>query len=533
MPTYYVRQGSRDHAVKLTDRDFVAAGGEKKIYSRGETAYCEYHEPHRAIPLDKFQFLASVQHAGFIAPTYLLLDSKKQRVGETQPFIDNVYVLCQLFSNGFRNRNGVDHAVDLHLIEGMLEIMNASHAADVVLVDANDMNWLVSHDLTTVSLIDTSSCQTPGHRGTAIKPAIYDPTCNKKFTPASDYYSMAVVASWLWCGIHPFVVGHKNNSDDMETKMRNGLSIFDSTAEPNTACRPHKTMPDQLRRWIKTCLTTADRPAPPSIDKGVFIPSVVTVPIAQPAGVTLTDLPYPVDASAVAFVTDPKTGETISWDGKQFQYETGETGQLFDIPSKTKGRVFLFSYLGDFYITIGTTLQRIDTRIVNHKVRTSYTKVANLADVPRATFHGNRCVIQDLVGRKVVTTPDNGSIVLNHPPLTKCRVIHAAYFRNVTVISASDGMEYVFVGNKLVQQRPAVDEPNFTVTSKGVVVENRRGDLSAWHVNSPGKTKTASIDARWILGIGGPTGENVTGVMSVTKTGKRRVEPKLTKMELH
>ena len=257
--TYYVR-GKQDRKVQLSDADYVASGGEKSVYAKSGTAYCVYHDPSNAVPIGKFDELKAVKHKGFVGPKSLLLDSQKRRVGETMPFVKKSFVLCQLFANSFRRKHAIDHDTDLKLISKMIEIMNAAHAAGVTLVDANDMNWLVSLDFKEVFLIDTTSCQTPSHAATAIKPAIFDPHCNKSFGVESDCYSMAVVIAWLWCGVHPFCCQHKGSKATMEEKMLSGLSVFSKSAELNAACRSPHSMPKKLGSWVKSCLESEKRP---------------------------------------------------------------------------------------------------------------------------------------------------------------------------------------------------------------------------------------------------------------------------------
>ena len=517
MTTYYVRAGSQDQPVSISDRDFVASGGEKKVYAKGNTAYCVYHDPKHAVPLKKIAELAAVKNDGFVAPRDILLDSQRNRVGETMPFLKQTFVLCQLFSNAFRRKNGVDHAIDLEIIGNMISIMEACHGNGIVLVDPNDKNWLVSKDFSNVFLIDTTSCQTSSFRGTAIMPGIYDPICKKSFTMQSDYFSLAVVITWLWSGIHPFACIHRGSKAQLEGKMKTGLWILSPTAELNSACRDIKSMPRELLKWVRTCFESKDRPAPPAIVSGAVVPAAPVVLAPVMAGVKLEKLrgfpsdivdvsgPYTMTTTSLYFETK-KLGlfaGVIAFEESTTEAIGGTTDEIrsFRVAGSAplKSQAVIRSG-GRLYAMISDSLVRVDTRTVNGEMRVSTTKVARLADMPNATLIGDGCIVQDLLGRKVVTSPD-GVVVLDD--LEKSRVLYAKYLNGVLMLSAltaqnAEVRTYLLNGNRVVDSSVRVvsspSEPNFTVISAGIVVENRNGELVAYHKRKHGQAKAAKVD---------------------------------------
>lgn len=253
--------------VNLTDKDFVGKGGEKTVYQKGGTAYCVYHSPDQAMPKEKVSLLAAIGDPAVITPKSLLFDSKQRRVGETMDFIADAYVLCQLFTNKFRSRHGIDNSTIVSISKEMIRIMEVCHKAGAIMVDPNDNNWLVSKDFRSVYAIDTSCFQVAGFPPTAIKAAVRDPH-SSLFDERSDFYSLAVVLGWLWVGIHPFGMYHPKyemTPDGMQQKMRDGVSFFDSDAELNRACRPIQEIPGPLMQWMKDVYTSPKvRYAPPS-----------------------------------------------------------------------------------------------------------------------------------------------------------------------------------------------------------------------------------------------------------------------------
>lgn len=487
MTRYISRSRGKDTNVSISDSDFVASGGEKSVYRKGQVAYCVYHNRRHVTPEAKIRELAKVSHDGFITPTGLLLDAKGSRVGEVLPFIENANVLVELFSNGFRKKNGVTHQTDLAVLSQMFDITCAAHSAGVILVDHNDMNWLVGKGgKGPVSLIDTSSAKTPSFPAMAIKPAIRDPEA-ADWTEESDYYSLAVLTAWLWCGIHPFTVLVSGFSGDMLEKQKLGLSIFSSKAELNASVRPHSSMPKKLKEWVVAHLTSKERPFPPSISGESVKEAAATHTVTQSGSVTWEAIHGENPWTDPSCTYDFMSASTIFVDGSKVTVNgvPGCVGFAKNEMSVHDGSVLL--------IQSGSMFEVVP-RVVSGALRFSNREVARLADMPHATFIGDGCVVQDLIGKKVIHTTDRQYV----QSMPGCKVVSAASHSGVVMMTVIDGSgtfrATILPGNRLHKEPlPVAEPPNFCVLKKGVVVENRGGELVAYHSDAPSKRKTGSI----------------------------------------
>ncbi len=416
-------------------------------------------------PTTKIDELAKVNHQGFITPNGLLLNESGTRVGEVMPFVDKTFVLCELFANGFRKKHGIDHKQDLSIISQMFDVAKAAHAASVILVDPNDMNWLVSHDLKSTSLVDTLSAQTPSFNATAIKPAIRDPFANS-FSVETDYYSLAILTAWLWCGIHPFTVQIEGFKGGMPEKQLALRSIFDSKAQLNASVRPIGTMPHRLKDWVYSHLTSKDRPSVPVVSGATVTPDksfIVSVP--QSGNVTWELLNGSNEWSKDGVAYDFMTNSIVRKTGSNRVEINGVEG-VVEFASD-EHPVMLHD--GKIYLVRGNKYFEINWRMVNGSLRFSNREIAALADMPNATVYGDGCIVQDLLGRKVIHSDGSQSVV----ELNGHKVINAVShggFVMLTTIKKKQLHRVTVNGSEVRSEDISVpDLPNFCVTKKALL----------------------------------------------------------------
>ena len=101
--------GKSNNPISLTQREFVAEGGEGKVFAKGTTGFKIYHDPKKMLPLGKIAELQAIQNPNVNRPKDILLDKVGNPVGYTMTFIKDAWALCQLFPKPFRSRNGVTH----------------------------------------------------------------------------------------------------------------------------------------------------------------------------------------------------------------------------------------------------------------------------------------------------------------------------------------------------------------------------------------------------------------------------------------
>jgi hypothetical protein len=261
-----------DGEVTLTKANFVAEGGEGKVFARGDVGYKIYHEPAKAIPIGKIQELASINDSNVIAPREAIYTGRQgTHVGHTFRFVQDTWTLCQLFPRAFREREGFDHRKALDLVQALQRGVQAVHAAGVLIVDLNEMNFLVSRDFSKPYFIDVDSYQTPRYPATAIMPSVRDPSVRgHDFTEGSDWFSFAIVSFQLFVGIHPFKGKHPKVKG-LEERMRAGISVFDPNVGMPQTAYPLDAIPPSYRDWYEALFVRGARCEPPDEQKHVII----------------------------------------------------------------------------------------------------------------------------------------------------------------------------------------------------------------------------------------------------------------------
>lgn len=260
--------------VDLTQKDFIAQGGEGSIYARAQTAFKVYIDPQRMIPVSKIQELAALTHTHIIKPEEILLDAKNNPVGYTMQFVKDTYALCQLFTKAFRTRNNITPAMMLDLVRKLQDIVKHCHDNKILIVDLNELNFISSNDFKDIYAIDVDSYQTPHFPATAIMDSIRD-RHNKTFNEGTDWFSFAVTAFQMFIGIHPYKGKHPivKSIDD---RMLKNISAFNKDVSLPGACYPFTVIPDVYKHWFKAVLDDGKRVAPPG-DLNAVINLVQTI----------------------------------------------------------------------------------------------------------------------------------------------------------------------------------------------------------------------------------------------------------------
>lgn len=253
-------------SVELNQSHFVAKGGEGSIYAKGGRSY-KICEPGKVIPEGKFNELAVLNRPTIIRPEEMLLDASNQPVGYASKFVSDAVVLCSMFTQAFRNREGVQPDQVLALVRQMQETIDFIHQKDVLLVDLNEFNFLVDKPFKNVYFIDVNSYQTRHYPATAIMDSIRDRHCGTKWSRETDWFSFAIVSFQMFIGIHPFKGRHPkfpNIKTSMDERMKANISVFNSQVSyPKAACMPFDVIPEAYRRWYEAVFDRGQRVAPP------------------------------------------------------------------------------------------------------------------------------------------------------------------------------------------------------------------------------------------------------------------------------
>ena len=283
--------------IDLTQRNYIAQGGQGTMYARQGTGYKVYHDPKDMLPLGKIQELQAISDPNVVRPQNVLVDKDGNPIGYTTKFVDDAYTLCQLFPRVFRERQGLTHDGMKELIRKMRASLDNVHRANVLVVDANEMNFLVDKGFGDVFCIDTDSYQTPHYPATAIMDSIRDWTVkHNDWTVNSDWYSFAIVSFQMFVGIHPFKGRYKGTKAEFKTKlptddpndsfavtrrrMLAGVSVMSPDVGVPDAAYDLGVIPKGYRAWYEALFVQGKRCAPP-VDFGslapILTPQIVAV----------------------------------------------------------------------------------------------------------------------------------------------------------------------------------------------------------------------------------------------------------------
>jgi len=323
--------------VTLTQRNYVATGGQASVYVKDGVAYKIYTNPSDVIPDAKFQALATIADSAVIKPEHLLLDEHKRAIGYTMRAISDNLSLCQLFTRAFRERNGVTNDHVIGLAANLREHVGNVHAASILVVDLNELNILVDRKYADTFLIDVDSYQTKGFPATVIMPSVRDYSVHAAdFSTLSDWYSYGILTFQLFIGSHPYKGTHAPSASipkdqRMVHRMRHNISAFQADVSLPQCCYGFDVIPANFRDWMRAVLQEGKRlPPPDPRDSGAVVIAakisktlvstndiVITmlgnledwtlVSYAESGGVPLMWLVKPTEARAVTGQSGPGT----------------------------------------------------------------------------------------------------------------------------------------------------------------------------------------------------------------------------------
>lgn len=448
-------QGQGD--VNLTQKDFVAAGGQGSVYAIGDTAFKVYTDPAGMMPPGKIQELSVLPVPMFSRPEHLLIDAKGKKVGYTTRFVKDAYVLCQLFPRSFRDREGLTHAKAFHLVEKMRSGFDLAHKAGILLIDPNEMNFLVDSKFATLTFIDTDSYQTRSYPATAIMESIRDRHMphTMAFNEGTDWFSFAITSFQMLVGIHPYKGKHPTLKG-FDERMQANISVFNPDVSVPKVTYPLSTIPKEWRGWYEAVLERGDRCAPPggAVTIVVIKPVVHAVlgsgnlvfeEIGQYDGnitgvwaathklIVGTDTGLWLDPRRVSDWTDttavafsPKMATPVA------VRQPGDVPELFDCQERTPV-VFglnadrVTSYDGRIYLKVHDKIMEVVLTDIGQKVVASTRLAASVLPNASMLFPGG--VVQSMLGSTFVSLfPQAGqTFQVRIPDLDAYRILDARY----------------------------------------------------------------------------------------------------------
>jgi hypothetical protein len=256
----------RAKETRLTDKNYLGEGGEGVIYLKDNLIFKIYHNKSDVINAQKIAELSVLKKDNIITPLDHVYNTHNLPIGYAMNYVQNTAPLARLFTTSFRNRNNITPEMATKLVEKMAETIHYIHQNGIILVDGNEFNYLVDGSTFVIPyFIDVDSYQTKMFPAKVIMPSIRD-WQSKDFSPLTDWYSFAIVATQIFVGIHPFKGNHPNYAkNDLKARQLANVSIFNKDVSIPPATRDFGLIPSEYRNWFIDLFEKGKRTLPPTI----------------------------------------------------------------------------------------------------------------------------------------------------------------------------------------------------------------------------------------------------------------------------
>jgi hypothetical protein len=169
----------------------------------------------------------------------------------------------------------------------MREGVSHVHSKGILVVDLNEMNFLVAEDFSEVYFIDVDSYQTPSFPASALMESVRDRHA-RAFTTCSDWFSFAVVSFQTFVGIHPYkgssppMQGSTDKAQLLDARMHANVSVLRPEVKVPASCLPFHLIPPAYLDWYRAVFDEGKRLPPPDDARAV-------VTLAAPAPLNYSD----------------------------------------------------------------------------------------------------------------------------------------------------------------------------------------------------------------------------------------------------
>ena len=473
MKTIFIIEGIGK--VELTDKNFLASGGEAQVYVKDKTAYKIYHEADKMIAGDKINELGQITRKNVLVPQNVIRNGNTA-VGYTMPFVKNTHPLCKLFTITFKQSNGISSDDIVNLVKEIQLTIDQIHKDGCLVVDLNELNLLTSSKFNTPYFIDVDSYQTKSFKATAIMESIRDRLIKKnQFTEYSDWFSFAILAFQLYCGIHPYRGRHPDyKPNEFNKRMDDGISVFDKKVSIPKMFSDFSVIPKRHKDWFEAVFVRNERTAPPLADVVVVqMPDIDFViegteefdaKVCMTMGERILSVFNFMGADYI--IGDKhlfKSNATLPNDIDGYKVLFCESSDMSPVICKLKDELLTFEDIGTKKIgsinayqmtyrngaiysvydgkLMENSFDKLGDRMI-HKTRIA----ANILDLATKVFDG--VAFQDLLGKCYICLPYEKGKCLVAPvkELDGYRILEAKSERNVCVVIAEKkGIYYRFV----------------------------------------------------------------------------------------
>ena len=518
---------AKGQPITLTQNDFRASGGEGSVFIRNNTAYKIYTDPKKMIPLGKIQELAVLDQPQIIKPLDVLYDAKGAPVGYTMSALSDTYSLCQLFTKAFRDRNNITPDMVMALVHKLQNMVKHIHSKGILIVDLNEMNFLMDQVFLEIYGIDVDSYKTKSFPATAIMPSVEDPHAHRVWSEETDWYSFGIQACQMLVGIHPYK-GRHPSIKTMEDRMKANVSIFNKDVQIPGTCQPLDSIPDSLREWMIKVFDKGQRIPPPDAFGAVMVMIPKISHISGSNSYVITQL-FDLDGQVLYYLDDVMVTTKAVYVGSTKALPISNAVRIGFTPSMRhpiaarvesgKLRVFdvnkrkeleididaqsLMSIDGRFYIKSGERVYELEVLEMPSGIIVRPKVAGNVLDQATQMFDG--IAMQNLLGSMFVsifaTSGTNHQIKI--PELNGYRIVDAKYASQVLMVVAEKAGKYdrfIFrfdhefsSYDTRITSDVSVYGPNFIVLDNGMVLNMLDTDELELFTNKKGAASVKTI----------------------------------------
>ena len=458
-------------STTLSKNLFISSGGQADIYANGNIAYKIYSDPKFIIPSGKINELSILSFKNIIKPEDILLDQNNNNIGYTMTYVKDTFSLCQLFPKAFRDRNSLSHETILKLIRQLQDLVSHCHKHNILIVDLNELNFLVAKSFDQIYAIDVDSYATPHYPATAIMESIRDRQVkHNKFTENSDWFSFGITAFQLFSSLHPFKGNHPTYKT-LDERMNHNISVLNKDVGVPRVCYDFNIIPPVYLAWFKAVFEEGKRLPPPT---DLIATAIINTVIQKISGSNSFDI-HELESYAGTIIDiiwggSSKIALTSSglYLNKSLDKEVPTTAQISISPktnqlvaawvdhrslklrnSSTRSEIKLdievqdlFSYDNRIYVKTDSSILELKLNEFGQNIITSTVLAAQILGNSTLIFDG--CAIQNLLGAIYISIfPTSGLHYQFHlKELDKVKIISAKFEKNVLMVIVNKAGKY-------------------------------------------------------------------------------------------
>lgn len=505
--------------VTLTDKNYIAQGGQGTVYVKNNVVYKIYHDPSRLIPENKIEELQVLKDLdNVIIPFMSIIDPKTyKRIGFIMKYVDDTEFLCKLFVGNFKKENNISNQMIVDLVEQMQKTLTEIHKRGIIVGDYNEMNFLSDKTFRIPYHIDVDSYQTPSFKCNAIMESVRDPLLPfGTFNNLSDWFSWAIVSFQLYTGIHPYKGKHpKYKPNDITNRMKDNISVFDKSVSVPKFVN-FSNIPKNHLDWYKNIFVKNERSIPPLPNGIMNIP--VIKPVIDNTGNVLTNVLFDFYSDILDVIYKNGTYNILTKDGIYNNDKLVlklnkiiDNGRIVFTPTNDLLVVFKddnkIEIVDENNIHIQTiNIDKSKFKIFNNclyeindagVIQHSFEKIGKIKVIPRVVSSLNYnssgiydgVVIENIYGKynAIIPYAYNSCVSVKVPELNNCRILDAKRLDKwLFVIHERQGvlsLSYYFFDNSFTKYQYKVEDGidfrniNAIIKQNGMIVLNKEDDV--------------------------------------------------------